>query len=46
MTAPGKWLFSIQLVLKIDTKVSPIPSSNCFTLLTSGLIEIIRDVCR
>jgi len=26
-----------------DTKVSSIPSSNCFTPLTSGLIAIVRD---
>ena len=26
-----------------DTKVSPIPSSNCLTPLTSGLIAIVRE---
>jgi hypothetical protein len=28
---------------KLDTKVSSIPLSNCFTPLTSGLIAIVRD---
>jgi hypothetical protein len=27
----------------LDTKVSSIPSSNCFTPRTSGLIAIVRD---
>jgi len=26
-----------------DTKVSPIPLSNCLTLLNSGLIAMVRD---